>query len=112
MFGTLWRCVPDESVYVNGNPAYIAKPTADINNPVALIDKDISGYRKNITKLFSSTFDLTLKVPHVKGLELKGKFSYDNTIQDNTVRSRNSTNIPTMRRRTFTIRSRRTAPRN
>lgn len=85
MFGTLWRCVPDESVYVNGNPAYIAKPTADINNPVALIDKDISGYRKNITKLFSSTFDLTLKVPHVKGLELKGKFSYDNTIQDNTV---------------------------
>ncbi len=85
MFGTLWRSVPDESVYVNNNPNYLAKPTADINNPVALIDSDISGYRKNVTKLFSSTFDATIKIPHVKGLELKGKFSYDNTIQNNTV---------------------------
>lgn len=85
MFGTLWRSVPDESVYVNNNPDYLAKPTADINNPVALIDSDISGYRKNVTKLFSSTFDATIKIPHVKGLELKGKFSYDNTIQNNTV---------------------------
>lgn len=84
MFGTLWRCVPDESVYANNNPDYLAKPSADIDNPVALIDSDISGYRRNITKLFSSTFDLSLKIPYIKGLELKGKFSYDNTIQDNT----------------------------
>lgn len=85
MFGNLWRSVPDESVYVNNNPNYIAKPSADINNPVAMINSDLSGYRQNVTRLFSSTFDLGIQIPQVKGLEFKGKFSYDNTTQDNTV---------------------------
>lgn len=85
MFGNLWRSVPDESVYVNNNPNYIAKPSADINNPVAMINSDLSGYRQNVTRLFSSTFDLGIQIPQVKGLEFKGKFSCDNTTQDNTV---------------------------
>ena len=84
IFKNLWRSVPDESIYANNNPAYIAKPNSDIQNPVAAMDSDISGYKTNGNKILSSTFEAEYSVPWVKGLKLKGLFSYDNTIADNS----------------------------
>lgn len=82
IFKALWRSVPDDPVYANNNPAYLYKPS-DIQNPVGMMDDALSGYKKNRTKLLSSTFEAEWAVPWVKGLKIKGLFSYDNTISDN-----------------------------
>lgn len=84
IFKFLWRSVPDNPVYANNNPSYFAKPDGDINNPAALIDKGVSGFKKNTNKLFTSTFEGTYDLPWVKGLKLRALFSYDNTIADNS----------------------------
>ncbi len=84
IFKFLWRSVPDESVYANNNPAYLAKPSADIQNPVGAMQREMSGYKDNQNKVLSSTFDATYTIPFIKGLSLKGLFSYDNTISDNS----------------------------
>lgn len=84
VFGTLWRCVPDNPIYANNNPNYLNKVDGNITNPVAMISKNTSGYRQDNNKILSSSFDATYNIPGVKGLSLKGLFSYDNTIKDNT----------------------------
>lgn len=83
VFAALWRSVPDEPIYANNNSDYLAKPSADILNPVGAIDSDRSGYKKNQNKILSSTFEAEYTVPWVKGLKLKALYSYDNTIADN-----------------------------
>lgn len=83
IFKYLWRSRPDETIYANNNPAYLSKPSTDILNPVGAMDSDISGYRKNRNKILSSTFEAEWALPWVKGLKVKGLFSYDNTINDN-----------------------------
>lgn len=83
IFSKLWRAIPNDPVYANNNPDYYYRP-ADIEcNPAAMQDADVVGYRKNTNKILSSTFEAEYAVPHVKGLKLKGLFSYDNTIADN-----------------------------
>jgi TonB-linked SusC/RagA family outer membrane protein len=52
-------------------------------NPIADMDQDISGYKKFGNKFLKSSASLTYEIPGVKGLELKGMFSYDYTIADN-----------------------------
>lgn len=84
IFKTLWRSVPDEQVYANDNPNYYAHMRSDIQNPAALAQKDLTGYKKNTNKIFTSTFDATYALPWVQGLKVKGLFSYDNTTQDNS----------------------------
>ena len=84
IFKSLWRSIPDESVYANNNPDYLAKPSGDIQNPVGMMDSSISGYKKNGNKMFQSTFEAEYSIPYVKGLKVKGLFSYDNTIADNS----------------------------
>ncbi|WP_239063534.1 TonB-dependent receptor [Bacteroides sp. 51] len=84
IFKSLWRSIPSDEVYANGNPQYLAKPSGNIENPVGMMDSNMSGYKKNGNKLFQSTFEAEYSIPYVKGLKLKGLFSYDNTIADNT----------------------------
>ena len=84
VFKNLWRSVPDQPVYANNNPQYLQNPKADIINPVAMIDKDISGFKKNQNKIITSQFEATYDLPWVKGLKARGLFSYDNTIADNS----------------------------
>lgn len=84
IFNYLWRSTPDSPIYANNTAPYYYHPSGNIDNPVAMMDKDVVGYKTNNNKILSSTFDATYNVPGVKGLSLKGLFSYDNTIQDNT----------------------------
>lgn len=84
VYKTLWRSVPNESIYANDNPDYFGKSSSDINNVVAMTDAGVSGYVKNRSKMFQSSMSATYDIPYVEGLSARGTFSYDNTITDNS----------------------------
>lgn len=82
VFKNLWRSAPDQPIYANNTAPYFQKPESADDNPMALIDKDVTGYKKRGNKLFQSTFEAEYTVPKVKGLKLKALFSYDTKIND------------------------------
>lgn len=84
VFKSLWCQVPDMPVYANNTPNYYSKPLTEILNPVASTDSDVSGFKKNTNKIITTNFEATYDLPWVKGLKLRGLFSYDNTIADNS----------------------------
>lgn len=84
IFNYLWRSVPDRTIYANNNRDYLMHPDGNIANPVGMMDKEMSGYKRDGNKILSSSFEGEFSVPWVKGLKLKGLFSYDNTIRDNS----------------------------
>jgi len=84
IFKNLWRSAPDDPLYANNTAPYLQKPQSADDNPLALIDKDLTGYKKRQNKLFTSTFEAEYTVPKVKGLKVRGLFSYDTKIYDET----------------------------
>lgn len=82
IFKNLWRSAPDQGIYANYTAPYYQKPESADDNPMALIDPDVTGYKKRGNKSFQSTFEAEYSVPKVKGLTLKGLFSYDTKISD------------------------------
>lgn len=84
IYKALWRSVPDEPIYANDNPEYYWKPGADIVNVLAAVDAEQSGYNIARNRIFQSSADLEYTVPFVKGLKVKGMFSYDNSTNDNS----------------------------
>ncbi len=82
IFKNLWRSAPDQYIYANNTVPYYQRPESADDNPMALIDKDATGYKKRGNKLFQSTFEAEYAVPKVKGLTLKAMFSYDTKISD------------------------------
>ena len=85
VFKNLWRSAPDDPLYANNTYPYLQKPQSADDNPLALIDKDLTGYKKRGKKLFTSTFDVEWELPWVKGLKVKGLFSYDTNVDDETI---------------------------
>ncbi|MCD7899479.1 MAG: TonB-dependent receptor [Bacteroides sp.] len=87
IYKQLWRLIPDDPIYANNNPLYYQRnaSAADVNNTVALTSADVSGYRKNINKIFQATGTFTYDIPYVKGLSAKGMYTFDNTISDNSI---------------------------
>ena len=59
----------------------------EYENPVAFINSDVAGYRKYKQKYFQSSaslsYDLETITPALKGLSLKGLFSYDYRMDNN-----------------------------
>lgn len=81
-----WRMKPTESVYANNNPEYYnSMGTDERDNPVAMMYQDVSGYNQQKNNWFQSTFDATYDVPYIEGLQVKGMFSYDYYLSDNTI---------------------------
>lgn len=68
--------LPTESPYANNNPLYPAIVGSGLN-PLALSDRNLTGYNENVDKQFQSSFAMTYTVPFVKGLSLRGLASYD-----------------------------------
>ncbi|SDM48836.1 TonB-linked outer membrane protein, SusC/RagA family [Catalinimonas alkaloidigena] len=68
--------LPTEAAYANNNPLY---PTTVLStqNPVALAERDRTGFNENTTRNFQSSFALTYAVPFLPGLSLKGVAAYD-----------------------------------
>lgn len=83
VFSSLWRTPTTLNIYANDNPAYYQQ-IAGQNNPLALTNSDMTGYKINKRKFINATFDGVYDIPYVKGLSAKGLFSYDNSIEDNT----------------------------
>ena len=60
------------------NPNHLTNiPQSETENPYALASREIDGYRDNLGRRYSSTLDLTYKVPFVKGLSLLGTIAFD-----------------------------------
>ncbi len=85
IFKNLWRSAPDQPLYANNTAPYYQHPESADDNPLALINKDETGWKKRGSKLFNSTFEAEYTVPKVKGLKLKAMFGYDTKINDNSV---------------------------
>ena len=85
VYKALWRASPNEKLYANDNPEYFQKMSSDQLNLLAATDPDVFGYNKTTNKIFQSTMELEYAVPFVKGLKVKGMFSYDTSIADNTI---------------------------
>ncbi|GHT73432.1 SusC/RagA family TonB-linked outer membrane protein [Bacteroidia bacterium] len=73
----IWVQRPTETVYANNTPGYLLETAVVGENPVALMDANLTGNRKTKNKWFESSVSATYDVPFVKGLQFKGLYSYD-----------------------------------
>ncbi len=74
---------PTVPVYANGNPDYLGAVPPSNRNTIALSSRDISGYNETVNKNVQSSISLTYTVPWIKGLKLKGLYSFDTNNQMN-----------------------------
>lgn len=84
LYKGVWSTEPIIPAYANDNPEYLNK-VADGLHPLAITDRDISGYNDRERKNFSGTFNLEYKIPYIDGLVAKGSYSYDYQVQDNKI---------------------------
>lgn len=68
---------PTTKPFANDNPDYYSLLMPSDINPLAMSERDVSGYSENVNKNFQSTLVLTYDVPFVDGLSLTGRYSYD-----------------------------------
>jgi TonB-linked SusC/RagA family outer membrane protein len=76
VFRSLWYQPPVQNIYANNNPAYFNNVPSNLNG-VAHSRSDVNGYITQKNKWFQSSVSLTYEVPYIKGLSLKGLYSYD-----------------------------------
>lgn len=81
IFAGTRTALPNEPVYANNNPDYLA--LQPYLNPVALSERDLTGYVEDVNRVFQSSAALIYEVPGVKGLRLKGLAAYDNNNYSN-----------------------------
>lgn len=80
----MWLHRPMDNVYFNEEAKqYGMMDWNVIQNPVAMMDKDVVGENAYQSKWFQSNASLTYNVPFLKGLSFKGLYSYDYTMNDN-----------------------------
>lgn len=84
IFKNLWRSSPNDPVYANNTAPYYQAPESSDDHPLALIDKNATGFKDRGNKSFNSTFEAEYTLPWVKGLSVKGMYSYDVNIYDQT----------------------------
>lgn len=81
---SMWLQRPMDNVYYNEEAnQYGMMDWNVILNPVAMMDKDLVGENSYQSKWFQSNASLTYNLPFLKGLSLKGLYSFDYTINDN-----------------------------
>lgn len=83
IFRSAWYTLPTVPVYANNTaPYYYAVPNAPLQ-AAAQSQIDGSGYYNANNKWFQSSATLTYDIPFVKGLSIKGLYSYDFNMNDN-----------------------------
>lgn len=82
IFRSLWYQPPTQNIYANNNPAYFNNVPSNLNG-VAQSQSDVNGYIQQKNKWFQSQVSLLYDVPYIKGLSLKGLYSYDFNDNDN-----------------------------
>jgi TonB-linked SusC/RagA family outer membrane protein len=79
-----WTRRPIEPIYANNQEPYFSTVFAT-TNPVPMMYSDVTGYRKTGNKYLQSSVSATYDVSSVKGLKIKGMYSYDYNIVDNKI---------------------------
>ena len=80
----MWLMKPVDSVWFNEAEGMYEQPReASHINPVAIMDTDLVGQNSYKSKWFQSSATLTYELPWVKGLSVKGMYSYDFIMNDN-----------------------------
>ena len=70
--------LPIERPFANGNPDF-PSAVGSGQNPVALADRDLTGYNETTDKNIQSSVALNYKAPFLEGLTMKGLVAYDFT---------------------------------
>ena len=80
-----WLMQPMDRVwYDEENQKYWQPSNGGLQNPVTMMQTDLVGQNQYKSKWFQSNATLTWNVPFLPGLYVKGMFSYDTTINDNS----------------------------
>jgi len=85
IFYSYWRMGAHVPAYANSERTRLYQPLVDSYNPVAMMDKDISGYKKYNQKIFRSSATLKYDIPSINGLDVRVMFSFDHTVNNNTL---------------------------
>ncbi|GBU07918.1 SusC/RagA family TonB-linked outer membrane protein [Bacteroidales bacterium] len=80
---TFQRAPATQPIYANNNSEYLLNGWIEGDNPVAMMDADVVGYKKYNNKWFQTSMDLAYEVPYIDGLVAKVMWSYDYKISDN-----------------------------
>lgn len=80
----MWTMQPMDKVFYNKEEGKYWQPSnAGLQNPVAMMNTDLTGENSYKSKWFQSSASLTYDIPGVKGLSVKGLYSYDFTMNEN-----------------------------
>ena len=81
-----WTYRPTSEAYVDGDHNYPAwdSEMGEPENPVAAINSDLTGYRREKRYNFNGALALTYDIPGIKGLNAKAFYSYDYYTTNNT----------------------------
>lgn len=80
----MWLMQPMDQVYWDKEQGQYWQPTNEgLLNPVAMMNTDLGGKNRYESKWFQSSASLRWDFPFIKGLYIKGMFSYDYTMNDN-----------------------------
>ncbi len=80
----MWLMQPMDKVYYNEEEGQYWQPSnTGLQNPVAMMNKSLTGANEYKSKWFQSNASLRYDVPFVKGLYAQGMYSYDFTMNDN-----------------------------
>lgn len=85
-----WTYRPTSDAYIDGDhnlPAYDSE-MLEPENPVAAINSNLSGFRREKRNNFNGSLALTYDIPGVKGLQAKAFYSYDYYTTNNTYYNR------------------------
>lgn len=82
---SFWRQGPQIPAYANNDPTKPYHGLIEGDNPVSFMDKNIVGYNQLNTKWIQSSASLKYDIPGVKGLFVKGLFSYDYNVSNSNV---------------------------
>lgn len=83
VFKSLWRTPTTLNIYANDNPDYYQQIDGQ-ENALAMTNSEMTGYKINKRSFFNASFDGVYELPYVQGLSVRGLFSYNRSIQDNT----------------------------
>ena len=91
------RNTPRERPYANDNPAYLNDLGPHLESNYAFLHEDLSGVYKSEWRVLQSNFNAEWQIPGVKGLTLKGVYSYyvaDNLLNNQEYTYKAYTYIP------------------
>ncbi|MDL2322456.1 TonB-dependent receptor [Bacteroidales bacterium OttesenSCG-928-A17] len=84
MIRGMWLMQPMDQVFYNEEEGKYWQPSnGGLQNPVAMMQKDMTGSNEYKSKWFQSNASLRYDAPFLKGLYVSGMYSYDFTLNEN-----------------------------